>query len=398
MTAAKGKIGTTAALVLAVASTGVVIPWLRVLVEQANRGSVSASVFVDAHVVGGMVGAVLGARALRLARSARSLALAALAGSVATTLAIAALDSFVPRVGLRLLDGACHVLAITALVAAATSGDAELRARRSVRMGIAIVLGIGGGFGLGGGVVRDPVTALVVAALLSGAALVTVFAGVAAEPPEVAPPRAPGRRQIAPGLLAFGERFMFGTLSIAGPFLATPARVGLVTGVAMTTSVVAMPFARRYARVSGVRRLAVRSTLAFTVMLAAAPVIHVFASFGRALGWAIACGLSSGALYATVLVLVARSVALEDRARDMATAHAAGNAGFALGALCAGVMVGVLPDMLAVTVPSVAVIAAATLAVWLTVPTAARDCPVIGGIAGLGDDGEPREPTRHPVT
>jgi MFS family permease len=393
-----GKIGATIAVVLAAASTGVVIPGLRALVEHAGRGPVAASVFVDAHVLGGVVGAACGARALQLARSARSLAVAALAGSVAVILVMAALDPFALRVGLRFLDGACHLLAVTALVAAATSGDAELRARRTVMMGIAIVLGVAGGFGLGGAL-HDPEAALLVAALLSGGALIAVLARVTAESPRVAPAqRSPGRRPIAPGLLAFGERFIFGTLSIAGPFLAPPARVGLVIGVAMAASVVTMPFARRCARAWGARRLAVRSTLAFVATLAAAPVVDVFASSGRALGWALACGVSSGALYTTALVLVARSAALEDRARDMGTVHAAGNAGFALGALCAGFLVAVLPGMLVVTVPGVAIIAAATLGVWLTVPAAARDCPVINGLAALGDDGEPREPARQPVT
>jgi hypothetical protein len=393
-----GKLGAPIAIALAAASTGVVIPGLRVLVEHAGRGPVAASAFVDAHVLGGMAGAVLATGALRLARSARSLAVAALAGSIAVMLVMSALDPFALRVGLRFVDGACHVLAITALVAAATCGDAELRARRAVVMGIAIVLGVAGGFGVGGAL-HDPEAALVVAALLSGAALIAVLAHLAAEPTTVAPAlRSSGRRPFAPGLLAFGERFIFGTLSIAGPFLAPPERVGLVIGVAMAASVVAMPFARRGARAWGARRLAVRSTLAFAATLAAAPVIDVFASSGRALGWAIACGVSSGALYTTALVLVARSVVLEDRARDMGTMHAAGNAGFALGALCAGVLVAVLPGMLVVSVPGIAIITAATLAVWLTVPTAAQDCPVIGGLAALGGDGAPRDPARQPVT
>lgn len=391
------KLGATIAVALAAASTGVVIPGLRALVEHAGRGPVAASVFVDAHVLGGVIGAALGARALRVARSARSLAVAALTGSVAVILVMAALDSLELRIGLRCLDGACHLLAVTALVAAATSGDAELRARRTVVMGIAIVLGVAGGFGAGGAL-NDPEVALLVAALLSGAALLAVLTQVATGLPAAPPPRpSPGRRPMAPGLLAFGERFVFGTLSIAGPFLAPAARVGLVIGVAMAASVVTMPVARRCARVWGARRLAVRSTLAFATTLAAAPILDAFASSGRALAWAIALGVSAGALYTTALVLVARSAALEDRARDMGTVHAAGNAGFALGALCSGVLVAVLPGMLVVAVPGVAVIAAATLAVWLTVPAAARDCPVIGALV-LGDDGASREPARQPVT
>ncbi|HEU4735246.1 MAG TPA: MFS transporter [Kofleriaceae bacterium] len=406
------RFGVTTALLLAAASAGVVIPVLRALVESAGHGSVAASVFVNAHVVGGVIGAALGTRVLGPARSARTLAAAALIGSVAATLAMALLDSFSLRVGLRFVDGACHLLAITALVAAGTAGDAELRARRAVRLGIAIVLGVAGGFGLGGAL-HEPRVALETAALLSAAALLATLTLAArpdwtpapepharpAGPAEPAPaiPTA-GRRPGAPGLLAFGERFVFGSLSIAGPFLAPSSRVGLVIGVAMSTSVLAMPLARRYAQRAGARRLAVRSTLAFAATLAAAPIADALASSGRALAWAIACGAAAGALYTTALVLVARSAVLAERARDMATVHAAGNAGFALGALCTGVLIPVLPGMLVVALPGIAIVAAATVAVWITVPEAARDCPVIGGLAALGSEPTAGESARQPVT
>src|SRR5262245_12588397 len=99
------RLGATGALALAAASTGVVVPVLRLLVHEAGRGSVAAGVFMAAHVVGGIVGATLGARALRTAGSTRRLAAAALAASAVITLAIAALASFELRVALRFVDG-----------------------------------------------------------------------------------------------------------------------------------------------------------------------------------------------------------------------------------------------------------------------------------------------------
>jgi MFS transporter len=394
------RLGATGALALVAASTGVVVPALRSLVEDAGHGPTSAGVFMAAHVVGGVLGAASGARALRRAGSARTLAAVALAASIAVTLAMAALASLELRVALRFVDGTCHLLAITALVAAATAGDATLRTRRAVTMGLAIVLGVAGGLGLGAGL-GHPRAALVVAAALSAAALVTVLAQVAAEPLPVIPPGLPGplhdggRGPVAPGLLAFGERFIFGTLTVAAPFLASPARVGLVLGTFMVASVCTLGSARRYAVTWGPRRLAVRSTLAFALALALAAFVDVFASLWVALGWAIVCGAAAGALYASALVLAARSVALEDRMRDMATVNAAGSAGHALGALCAGLLVGALPGTLVIALPGVAIIAAATIGVWITVPAAARDCPVVGGLAKLGD-GEPAP--RQPVT
>lgn len=400
------KLGATGALALAAASTGVVVPSLRALVEQSGGGSTEAGVFVAAHVVGGIAGAALGARALRRAGSARRLAVASLAATIAFTLAIAVISSLAARIGLRLIDGGCHLLAITALIAAATSGDAAVRARRAIWNGVAIVLGVAAGLGTGA-LAPSPEVALVVAAGLSALALVIALTQVADEPVGAAQPRdrapigpaaapSPGDRTspIGPGMLAFGERFIFGALTAATPFLASRARVGVVLSVFMTASVIALPIARRFAARWGARRLAVRSTLAFVLALAPCAVVDVFAHLGGALVWAVVCGAAAGALYASALVLAARSVVLEHRVRDMGAIHAAGSAGHAVGALCAGLLVGVLPGTLVIALPGIAIVAAATFAVWLTVPEAARDCPVIGPLTRAGD--EPTEQSERP--
>src|SRR5262245_29473598 len=125
-------IGAAAALVLAATSTNVIVPALRLLVERTGNGSVAGNVFMAAHVLGGAIGAALGNRTLRRVGSARALAATALTASVLITLAMTALDSLELRIGLRFVDGACHLLAITAVVAATTSGDEALRARRTV--------------------------------------------------------------------------------------------------------------------------------------------------------------------------------------------------------------------------------------------------------------------------
>jgi hypothetical protein len=393
------KLGATGALALAAASTGVIVPSLRALVEHSGGGATAGGVFTAAHVVGGIAGAVLGAQVLRWVGSARRLAALALLTSVVVTLAIAAVDALALRIGLRLLDGGFHMLALTALIAIATAGDPTLRAGRAVWMGVAIVVGVASGLGLGA-LVGSPNLALIVAAALSAAALILVVAEVRDEPAgePVAATRSRQRRPIAPGMLAFGERFIFGTLTAATPFLAKPSRVGMVLGVFMTASLVALPIARRYALRWGARPLAVRSTLAFVVALAPCAFVDVFASVGGALPWAVVCGTAAGALYASALVLAARSAVLEERVRDMGTVHAAGSAGHALGALCAGLLVGVLPGTLVIAIPGMVIIAAATFGVWITVPEAARDCPVIGGLARAGDDAASRTQPTQPVT
>lgn len=381
----------TIALAAATASTGVVIPVLKPLVEDTGHGAMAAGVFTAAHVLGGVVGAAFGARALRRAGSARRLAAIALLASIAVTLAMAAVSSLDLRIALRFLDGGCHLLAITALVAAATPGDADQRARRAVIVGTAIVIGLVSGLGVGTRFPR-PSTALAMGAVMSAVALAIVLARVAAMPVAAAARRRMGgRAPLAPGLLAFCERFSFGSMTVAIPLLTTPSRVGLVIGVFMTASILALAAAWSYAPRLGPRKLAVRSALAFTVALAACAAVDILPSIPLAAAWAVAAGSASGSLYAAALVLATRSAEIEDRARGMGTVHAAGSAGHALGALSAGTLATALPGMLVIAVPGVAIIAAAALGVWLTVPDAAKDCPVIGAL-------DPSSATAPPAT
>jgi len=60
-----------------------------------------------------------------------------------------------------------------------------------------------------------------------------------------------------------------------------------------------------------------------------------------------------------------------------------------VGALVAGFLIAALHTMLAIVLPGVGIIALATLGVWITVPDAARDCPVIGGLTPGADDAPP---------
>jgi MFS family permease len=378
--------GAILAVAIAAASTGVVIPALRLLVEQAGHGPAAGGLFVASHVLGGVVGAALGGRALQLAGSARRLAAAALVGSVIATLAIAAIDALPARLALRFVDGALHLSAITALVAAGTAGTAEARARRAIALGLAIVLGVAAGLGLGAGMGRlHPEAALVAAAALSAIAAAVVITRGPAGDPAPAPRAARGARAaLAPTLLAFGERFVFGALAVVTPFVASPARVGVVLGVFMTASVVALPLGRRLGRVWGARRLALVSALAFGATLAAAGAVDVLARLALALPWAIASGTAAGALYAAALLLAARSSSLADRARDLGAVHAAGSAGHALGALTAGALASALPGMLAVAIPGVAAVAAIACAVIATVPAATEEADAAGATSGGG--------------
>jgi hypothetical protein len=166
-----------------------------------------------------------------------------------------------------------------------------------------------------------------------------------------------------------------------------------VLGVFLVASVLALVAAWRFAPVLGARKLAVRSALGFTLALAASAAIDMSGPPSLAVIWAIVAGAASGSLYAAALVLAMPSAELEDRARGMATVHAAGGAGHALGLLSASTLAFALPGMLVVAVPGVAIISAAVFGVWFTVPSAASDCPVIGGLPPTAPSRTPTRPT-----
>jgi MFS family permease len=241
-----------------------------------------------------------------------------------------------------------------------------------VMMGLSIVLGVASGIGIGS-LLANAELAFVVAAALSGVAMVVVLLHLAPDAAQGAiPTRARGRGPLAPGLVAFGERFVFGMLSAAIPFLVPPYRVAVVIVPLMVASVIALPFARRYATAWGPRRLALNSAFVLAVTLALTGVVDVFSSWPRALLWAPVPGAAAGALYACALVLVARSAALEDRLRDMGSVHACGSAGFATGALCAGALASSLPGALIIAIPSAAMMLATLVGVWIAIPPPAR--------------------------
>jgi MFS family permease len=351
-----------AGIALAAASAGVVIPSMRALATAHGGGAAVTGALVAAHVLGGIGGAALGPRLARR-HGARRLVAAAFAASCAITAALALAPGVAALIVGRALDGACHLLGVTALLAAGVTGDPARRARTAGWLGMVLVLGVGAGIGAGGAVPAS--AALLVAAALTAAALVCAVPALDDAVPPARHAAVRARDVVAPpALIAAGERFVFGLLSVTMPFAMTARRTGMILGCFMLASVVVMPWARRAAQRGSARQLACRAATVLAAALALAGVDGVLAG-PAALAWAIVGGAAAGGLYASTLALVAAHERVDDRLAAMAAVHAAGNAGHALGALGAGAA-------LTLVAPHVVVAFAGAGVVSLGVAAAAR--------------------------
>ncbi len=365
-----------AAVALAAASSGVVVPALRPLVEAGGGGPAATGGLIAAHVLGGAAGAAAATQLARRLADARALIVGALVASAVLILAVALPGGVAPLIVVRFVEGACHLLAITTAIAVGVTGDARVRTRRAAVLGLVLVLGVGLGLGVGGlAAWHAPETAVVVAAGLAAAAAVSAARGIPGGLVLPARGGAPGGARgpvaLPPALIALGERFTFGVLAVSVPFAMGPRRSGLVLGGFMLASVVAIPIGRCLVERWGARDLARRAAVVLAPALAAAGAPGLLTG-PMVAAWALLGGLAAGALYAAALGLVASHAGLGERMAAMGAVHAAGNAGHALGAVAAGALLSVATPAVVVAAPTAAVVA-------LGVAAASRALPRSGG-------------------
>lgn len=329
-----------AVLLLACATTGVVIPSLRPLVEEVfGLGATAAGFFVAVHVAGTIAGARLWPLLLRRSEAGGRLHLRRLLGGSLLASAVMsgamALTPWFPLLfALRFGEGIAHVGAVMLLMGLGTRGNGEGRTRDAAMLGTCLVLGVAAGMGVGAALASSgPATAFLAAALLALAALALArplgertFA-VAPRSPDLVP--SPASR--TPPMLVLAERLAIGALTVWVPFHLEPRTSGALLGTLMTASVLGMPLARMLAR----RLRPGRTTLLGVGTFAAALI-----SGGEAQGltapglsWAIAGGLGAGILFAGALMLVATQSDPALRTRGMGLVHAFGSVGFLLGSL-----------------------------------------------------------------
>ena len=341
-----------AATAATAAAAGIVVPALRALVERHGGGPVAGGLFIALHVLGGVTGAALMPLLVRRSGS-RRLVPAALAISALASLGVLAAPGLGTVLLLRTLDGACHLLALSALLAGAGGAALGERETRNAWLGGAIVLGLAAGLGVGGAVAAtSPAAALVGAAVLAAGAAVCAR-GAGTDGPRAPQAAAPSRGAAwLPALLGFCERGSFGVLAVVAAFALGPARTALVLGTFMTASVLVMPLARAGARRSSPIEMASLAGGLLVLVFALAAWPMVLARPWTAAAWALAGGAGAGTLYVAGLLLIARDPDPGRRARDAAAFHAAGSLGHATGALIGGLLVAHAPPALALAAPA----------------------------------------------
>jgi MFS family permease len=341
---------TTAALAAAAASTTTLVPSLRRLSEDVHGvGAGWAGAFVAVHVLGGLAGAGLFARCLgrqSCGFPARRTGVGVLLASSALHAAMAVAPGFAALLAMRAVEGAGHVIAVMLLMGAGAAGERQRRSRRMTGLGAVLVLGVGLGLGLGGALAgRGTAWGFLASALLAlfaaAAALRALPERFAAPAPSAAPaPAHAAGDAFTPAILAAGERFVFGVLSVAVPLGATSVAesraAAAVLGTFMLVAVAAMPltaFATRGRAPRSRRRLA---AVWLVAALVAAAVPGVLDGLASGLSWALLGGAGAAAVYAACLDAVAGAESDAGRSRAVGLMHAAGGAGYAFGSFAAG--------------------------------------------------------------
>ncbi|MCG5052015.1 MAG: MFS transporter [Myxococcales bacterium] len=338
---------TALTLGLAAASTGTAIPSLKPLAAHMPSFA-GPSGFVVAHVAGGILAAwVLRRDQGHLFRNdRRGLVRVALAGSLLLNLAMTQASSGATLVGLRLLEGICHVAAVSALMAS-VHGAAALRRKHTAGLGAVLVLGVAAGLGLGGVFVHDgsPTRCFSLAAGLAAVALLTSMKVPSARGQGLtpAPSGFPSGASWAPALVVAAERLAMGLLTVLVPLSApSPRQAASLLGSLMLTSVAGIPLARRLADRLGAARVVQLGVVILSSALLASGLLHPFFGSG-AVVWAVAVGLGAAAVFSGALMQVSEGSEAE-RLRGMGLVHAFGALGFLMGSSLAGVAAAVTTE------------------------------------------------------
>jgi hypothetical protein len=327
-------------VLLAAAGTTTAVPSLKPLVGALGGGEGAAALFVAAHVIGQVLGAVVVRRTLaaRTELEARRMVVGALVASAALTgvMALVAHERWglAPLILLRVADGAAHVAAVMGLLG---TGSGERRLRW---LGALLVVGVAAGLGIGAALVgRGLAVPIAAAALLAAAAVPLALVAVPARVRREVRARGPSAAPITSVISVGAMRFSFGAMTVGLPYVAATKHearlVGGTLGVMMLASVATLPLVAAAAHRAGWTAVARLGAAVLAVGLAAIAVPDLIGSY-LGLAWAPVAGLAAAGIYAAALAALA---AIEDPGRRtgaVGVVHAAGSAGHAAGALIAG--------------------------------------------------------------
>lgn len=332
------------------------VPVLRGLV--IDRFGVSdglATLFMVANMLGALIAAPLAGLWVDRSGRRRRLCVLALFADALAMQALAHPVDYSTFLALRVVEGGCHIVALTLLMSLVADAARERRGRALGWLGVGLTLGVATGAAVGGVIGKhDPLLTLHSASALL---LLACAAAAALLPPDTAPGRRPGIREVAaafrdapairtPLLLAFIDRFTVGFFTTGFPLLLAgvhgvdrPTIGMLLAAFLYPFGLLSYPFGRLAERWSR-RRLVGWGSLLYGAGVISVGLVPVGGL------WLVMpiLGVGSAIMFIpTLLWLLERSPGI-GRSTAMASFHAAGSLGFLLGPLCCGLLVGLADD------------------------------------------------------
>ncbi len=326
------------------------VPVLRTLVhERFGVSELLTSLFMSINMLGAVLAApIVGALADRLGRR-RRIALTALGVDAVCFFAMTLPGPFSLFMGLRFIEGAAHITALSMLMSiASTSVPDAQRGRALGLVGAGLLLGVALGAPIGGVIgATDPLRPLIVggwvmclAALLASVAL-REDAVSEAPRPDAAGLRVALREQwrlAIPLLFAFADRFTVGfytttfSLYLSRVHGAEPPQIGLLISAFMLPfAILSYPFGWLSERTSRVAMLAIGS-LVYGIGTASLVLWSP-----EALVWVmISIGISAAVMFVPTMLLTTEYASAALRSTALSAFNAAGSLGFIVGPLVGG--------------------------------------------------------------
>ncbi|MCR9243411.1 MAG: MFS transporter [bacterium] len=327
------------------------VPVLRGLViERFGVDDSLATLFMVANMLGALLAApIAGLWVDRSGRRRRLCILALLCDAVAMQALAHPLDYGVV-LALRVVEGSCHIIALTMLMSLVADSAGERRGRALGSLGVGLTLGVATGAAIGGIIGKNEPLVTIHAA--SGLLLLATLAAAWLLPPDITPEKRPGWREVlvafrdsptvrTPLLLAFIDRFTVGFFTTGFPLLLAgvhgvdrPTIGMLLAAFLYPFGLLSYPFGRLAERWSR-RRL-----VGFGSLIYGLGVISI-GTLSPATMWFVMplLGIGSAVMFVpTLLWLLERSPGI-GRSTAMASFHAAGSLGFLLGPLACGFLV-----------------------------------------------------------
>lgn len=333
------------------------VPILRALVhERFGVSETLTSLFMSINMIGAFVAAPLaGVLADRFGRR-RELVVAALIVDGICFIALPLVDDFSVFMAVRFVEGCAHILALSLLLAlASTSQSDDRRGRAMGLVGAGLLLGVALGAPLGGALGSGSI----VRPLHFGAGLLFVAAALAAATlretgrerarpamAELLATVAAHRRVLVPLAFAFADRFTVGfytttlSLYLTRVHDATPGQIGaLIASFMIPFALLSYPFGRFAERYSVALMLCGGSVL-YGIGTAAV----AFSSIPVLFALMPAIGVAAAVMFVPTMLMTTELLPESVRTTALGAFNAAGSLGFIVGPLTGGVVSQLVAD------------------------------------------------------